>query len=378
MELINSLANTFLNWRSFKTDRKIIVIESDDWGGLRTNGKETLKALNAIHDNVAKDRFTQLDNIASEDDLNGLFDVLRSVTDTNGNPAVVTANVSVANPDFTKIKEHNFEEFFYEPFYETIKRTADGKQVLSLWKSGMAEGIFQPQLHGREHVHALAWLAELRAGNPHLLRAFEQHAWGIPYQPLTRQKRGNLQAALDMYDMEGEQQFQEAWLVESSQIFERYFGYKSMTFIPPAYTWHSSIGKTLEAIGVAGVQGIKLQYQPIANTGKYKKTPRYTGKMLTAETRFLVRNVFFEPASNPGKDWFTTTLRGIERAFLNRQPAIIGSHRINFIGSLDEGNRLRNLQMLRKVLAQASRKWFDVEFMSSDKLSDLISSEKAN
>jgi hypothetical protein len=80
------------------------------------------------------------------------------------------------------------------------------------------------------------------------------------------------------------------------------------------------------------------------------------------------RNVFFEPASNPTKDWVNTTLKGVEKAFQNKQPAIIGSHRINFIGRLDLKNRDHNLSMLRQILKEIIKQYPEVEFIDSGSL----------
>jgi hypothetical protein len=60
------------------------------------------------------------------------------------------------------------------------------------------------QLHGREHLHALAWSAKFKARNKKLVRAFDLGTWGITHQDLVRQNRLNLQASLDIYNVEAE------------------------------------------------------------------------------------------------------------------------------------------------------------------------------
>jgi hypothetical protein len=54
--------------------------------------------------------------LANETDLKALFEVLHSVNDKNGNPAIITANTIVANPGFDKISDSDYQEYHYEPF----------------------------------------------------------------------------------------------------------------------------------------------------------------------------------------------------------------------------------------------------------------------
>lgn len=367
--LIERAGNIYFDLRSQKITEKLLVIESDDWGSIRTKNSMCRERLNRISADVQKDCYTQLDNLADSNDLNALYEVLNSVKDGNGNPACITANVCTANPDFDRIREDGFEQFYYEPFTKSIEKI-HGKQVWPLWKQGMAEGMIMPQLHGREHLHALQWMAELRAGNQDLLKAFELESFGIPYKPLLKGRRKNLQAALDQYGMDREEEFQKLWILEGAELFKDIFGFRSGTFIPPAYTWHTRIHQYLKNAAIKALQGIKLQYQP-KKAGYYRKF-HYIGEKSDGLTH-LVRNVFFEPASDPGKNWIDITLSKIDHAFKKNQPAIIGSHRINFIGNLDERNRSENLRMLKEILEKTIQVYPDVKFLDSSKLKYIIS-----
>jgi hypothetical protein len=365
--------NTYLNHKSFKTKRQLIVIESDDWGSIRTQDINTLKNLNNISRIVAQDPYVQLDSIATADDLSALFDTLNSVRDSRGNPACITANVCTANPDFNAIKACSFNEFHYETFTQTLDRYCHKESLLDLWKNAEKEKLFQPQLHGREHVHALAWLAELRAGNLELLKAFESNSFGIPYKGLLLQKRKNFQAALDRYHTDGEIEFQKEWIKDGAEIFKNIFGYYSKSFIAPAYIWHNDLHSGLVNSNVKSLQGIKLQYQPKNKlSSNYNRKLHHTGEIdKNSGLSYTTRNVFFEPALY-SKDWLNTTLQGVQKAFQHNAPAIIGSHRINYIGRLDEQNRTKNLGMLKTILKSIVLKYPNVEFISSAELTELI------
>lgn len=372
--LVRKGIDTYLDYKSFSSNRQLLIIESDDWGSLRTKNKTILKHLNVISSAVKKDSYTQLDSIASAEDLLALFDVLNSVKDFKGNPASLTANVCTANPNFDAIKATSFQEFYYKPFTETLDEYSSNKKLLNLWKEGEHQNLFMPQLHGREHVHAPMWLAELRAGNKDLLKAFELESFGISYIPLLFKKRKNLQAALDRYHLNGELGFQKEWIKDSAQIFKNTFGYESKSFIAPAYTWHKDLHKDLAQAHVKTLQGIKLQYEPKNKlSSHYNRKLHYTGEFdKNSGLTYTTRNAFFEPASAPDKDWVGATLKGVDDAFKNNKPAIIGSHRINFIGRLNEKNRTNNLSMLKTILNKIVLKYPKVEFISSAELAEIL------
>jgi len=372
--LIKKGVDMYLNHKSFTPNRQLLIIESDDWGSLRTKNKQTLDTLNTISSLVKNDRYTQIDSIAREDDLSALFDVLSSVKDSRGNSAYLTANVCTANPDFDAIKASGFQEFSYKPFTETLKEYSSGSDILQIWKNGEQHKLFKPQLHGREHVHAPMWLAELRAKNGNLLQAFELESFGIPYKSVLFTKRKNLQAALDRYYVDGEIEFQKQWIKDSAQIFHDTFGYYSKSFIAPAYTWHKDLHQDLVDVDVKTMQGINLQYMPKNKlSSDYSRELHYTGEIdKNSGLIYTSRNVFFEPVSSPEKDWVNITLKGVDDAFRKNKPAIIGSHRINYIGSLDEKNRTNNLSLLKTILKVIVLKYPRVEFLSSEELAQTM------
>jgi len=113
--------------------------------------------------------------------------------------------------------------------------------------------------------------------------------------------------------------------------------------------------------------------EPIAVPGyTYKKKYHYQGERNRYGQRYLIRNVFFEPSTNPTFNWVDDCLHRIETAFRWQKPAIISSHRVNFIGFIKQQNREVNLALLHQLLQSIIKRWPDVEFMSSDQLGDLM------
>ena len=68
----------------FKTDRKLILFTSDDWGGVRVRSKEARQNLIRAGIDMDSNRFDRYDTLESNKDLEHLFDVLLSHRDING------------------------------------------------------------------------------------------------------------------------------------------------------------------------------------------------------------------------------------------------------------------------------------------------------
>jgi hypothetical protein len=85
---------------------------------------------------------------------------------------------------------------------------------------------------------------------------------------------------------------------------------------------------------------------------------------------YFIRNCFFEPSLDTRFDWIEDCLRRIKIIFFWGKPAIIGTHRINFMGSLNEENRKKNLKDFSVLLKLILETWPDVEFTTTDRLGE--------
>jgi hypothetical protein len=133
----------------------------------------------------------------------------------------------------------------------------------------------------------------------------------------------------------------------------------------------------LKELGVETLQGGRAQRLPVEGLGtKVKK--HFMGELNNSEQILLVRNVELEPSINQGIDWHRYVISQIKNAFLWKQPAVISTHRLNYIGSLQEGNREQNLLLLEGLLKEITEKWSHVEFMTSDRLGELIKRDGQN
>ena len=370
--MINNLkqviSQNLVNIPGFRTSRKIVVFESDDWGSIRMPSKKVFAALKKFGIPVDKSAYCKFDALESNSDMEILFDLLSIFKDFKGNHPIITANTVVANPDFEKIKENGFKEYFYEPFTETLTKYQYHDKVYDLYKQGINEKLFHPQFHGREHVNVELWM-QLLQNNKNFQFAFQHNMWGLSNDVFSNTK--SIQAALDSND----HQFLSTSIIEGLALFTKLFGYESHSFIANNFIWSVDLEKTLAAHGIKHLQGMKYQLLP-KNDGKPRKLIRhYLGDSNTHGQIYGIRNCTFEPSND--KTTVGQTIKEIENAFFWNKPAVISTHRINFIGSLNERNQKENIEEFKSLIKKILKKWPEVEFMTTMELDQIIRDKNA-
>lgn len=355
----------------WRTKRHLVVIESDDWGTIRMPSREVYEEFMRRGIRVDRDPYCRYDNLATKHDLENLFEVLHSVKDKNGHPAVITANTLSANPIFDKIKESDFTQYYLEPFTEILKRDAAHAGAWEMWKQGMAEGVFHPQSHGREHLYVKKWLRTLQNGDPVTRKAFDLGTWGLT---------ANVDPSIKEYYMGAFNSSDDTDIKEFGKIiddalrmFKEIFGYESKSFIATTYEWSPKIEQFLVQRGVKYIQGAFQQKVPIGDDEGVKVLYRgFQGTRTKAGLIRLFRNCFFEPSTKENYDWVGDCLKRIEIAFKWGKAANICAHRVNFIGSIDSKNTDRTLPEFKRLLQEIVKRWPDVEFVTSDQLGEII------
>ena len=364
MRLRKNISNLF----GWKTKRKIVVIESDDWGSVRTKGKEAYH--NMVDGGLELDRsnFTMYDALESNSDMESLFQVLRNHRDSTGRHPVFTPMCVVANPNFERIKESNFEAYYYEPFTETCKKYPEHDRVHDLWLQGIRERLFVPQLHGREHLNAKRWVDALKKGNEGLRLAFENESFGASWY-----KGQSLPEHLAAFDPEKASDIPALHQVirEAGKLFEEICGYRPKHFIASNSPEPRELEKTLKEIGVENLTRYKMQHYPLGE-GKFEKQFNWLGKRNSLGQIYLTRNTGFEPSDANIQNAIENCLNDINIAFRWGKPAVISSHRVNFVGYIDLKNRDMGLNQLDELLKSIMQRWPDAEFMTSVELGDII------
>ncbi|WP_288651615.1 hypothetical protein [uncultured Parabacteroides sp.] len=368
--------SNILGWR---TNRKIVVIESDDWGSVRMSSPENFERLKKAGISIEKSHYNLYDSLESNDDMSHLMELLCMHKDATGRHPVITGVNVVANPDFEKVKATGYKEYFYEPYIETCKHYTAHDKVHDLWKEGIANRLLIPVFHGREHLNVQRWLRALQRGNKSTLLAFDCGVTGIPRKGIGGEVVPGFQAAFDI-DTVTDLEYQKSVLDTGLDLFERLYGYMAKYFVPTNGPFNNSLETVLNDQGVKYINTGKKQQEPLGN-GRYRVNTRFLGDQNQFGQIYLTRNCFFEPAASgfecpTSKNWIDCCLKEIEIAFRWHKPATISSHRVNYIGYLHPENRSNTLKQFNELLTRMFKKWPDIEFMTSVELGDLIAQTK--
>ena len=363
------IAENYSNIRGWSFSKPLIVIESDDWGASRIRTIETLEYLLKCGLQLDAYGYDRLDALENRDDLELLFDVIEKNSTTNGHSPRFTTNMVLGNPDFELIEENDFERYEFESSFSTYERYY-GEKLDDTWSWAIDAGIVHPQFHGREHLNVPLWMRDLRAGHTQTRLAFDAGYYGLTTQTSARGRTNYLAAFWpdDVNDLEEIAGI----LSEGLQNFETTFGFKSKTFIPCNYVLPAELEKTAYEHGVRLIQGQRGQLVPRVDGRKAKIRRSYTGQKTKLGQRYSVRNVKFEPFEDENHDWVGSALAEIDRAFRHRTPAIISTHRVNYVSGMSVTHRDRSLRLLDELLGKVIRHWPEVEFITSDSLSEMM------
>lgn len=370
--MLESFKQNIKNVIGWKTKRKIVVFSVDDYGNVRLASKDAREKLDQAGYR-ARGVFDEYDTLETREDLEMLYEVLSSVKGGDGKPAVFTPFAVPCNIDFEKLKEENYSRYQYELLPQTYKKLASIDSTAyqgawDLWKEGLRKGLMVPQFHGREHLNIQVFEDKLKNKDKELLTVLQNRSYTGLSTP--GYKRIGQTAAFGFWDYEDNYKF-ESIIKDGLDAFEDVFGYRSVYFNAPAGNENKIIYKYLSDNGVryVDVPLVKKEHQ---GKGKFKSSFNYIGKRYPGDILFLVRNVVFEPSEGNGTDWVNLAFNQIDMAFRWNKPAIISSHRVNFCGHIDPKNRKLGLGALEQLLKKIVQKWPEVEFMSADKLGNLI------
>jgi hypothetical protein len=359
-DIRKNLSNV-LGWR---TKRKIVVIESDDWGSIRTRSKEDYNSMLLKGLEVDRSNFTKYDALESNIDLENLFEILGKHKDSQGRSAVFTPMCIVANPDFGKIRKSGFEQYHFESFVQTCKKYPKHDRVHLLWQEGIRENLFKPALHGREHLSVSRWMKMLKKGNEGLLTAFEHESFGASY--FKGEKISEYLGAFHP-DLAADIKNLQKIIEEAVVLFESICGYTPTHFIAPNREGPKELDAILANVGIKSLTMSKLRQYPKGDE-RYERELNWMGRKNEFEQIIITRNCHFEPSDTSNIDWVSTCLREIENAFRWRKPAMISSHRVNYIGLIDENNASIGLHELDRLLTLIIKIWPNVEFLTSTDL----------
>lgn len=365
MNIRKNLSN-ILGW---STKRKIVVIESDDWGSIRTRSKADYDSMLQKGLNVDKNYFTKYDSLESNRDLENLFTTLDEFKDSTGRHPVFTSMCIVANPDFKKITESNFSKYYYKKLSDTIREYPAHDKLIDYWIDGSKNRYFVPSLHGREHLNVRRFIEGVNDQNNLGVKiAYDHGSFGA-----SSWNDSKLIEHCGAFHPETVEEIQELCSIidDGCNIFEELIGSKPKHFIAPNREGAIEIDAILAKNGISYLTQSKLRKYPKGNDN-YGFEFNWWGKTNKYGQIYLMRNCAFEPSNPKVENYADKCLVEIENAFKWKKPAIISSHRVNYNGFIDSKNADYGLLKLRYLLTQIIKKWPDVEFMTSSEVGELI------
>ena len=341
-----------------RIDRKIVVIESDDWGSIRMPSKEVFDKLTQSGIPVNNSSYCRYDGLETNSDVEELTMLIDRIYSKYDKRVLLTLNFVTANPNFLKIETSNLTKYYSESIEETYRNYSESDLVIQKVKKGLQSGVFLPQFHGREHVNVPFWMKLLNT-NEDFRIAFNHKVFGLSNDVFPHLDK-SVQATYDTLDTE----YQNDSILEGLDNFEQIFGFRSKSFISNNYVLAESSFETLKNKGVEVIQGMKYQKLPIEYSSKRRKLIRRSYGEVDSNNniKFSIRNCTFEPTEIG--DTVERTLQQIRVSFLLKKPAVISTHRINFTSRMSTENRDKNLKEFEKLLSRIIEEWPEVLVLS--------------
>ena len=373
MSIKDSVIGVLKNLPGKKINRKVVCIYIDDFGSIRIKNKQAYSNLKHAGLDMDRNRYARYDTLASTEDLQMIFDVLTSVKDQYGHPACFTPYVNIANPNFDEIRANGFQQYVREPFTETLKRYGSSHEgVYTLWKQGINNDIFYPAYNGTEHINVKRFMERLQANHRSTMLGFDNESVCVPR--FKSESSFNKDSVVFYIEKTEENELLREDIRVGMKMFEELLGYRPKQFTPGAGCYSPLLHKALKEEGVEYINVQRFYPYPLGD-GKFRRKFLYNGKMNEVGQKYIIRNCVFETFFDNCRRndcAVVNCLKNIEFAFMMKAPAIISTHRVNYVGSIESSHRNYSLAQLKLLLSEIVKRWPDVEFMNGDQMVELL------
>lgn len=346
-------------------DRKLIAIESDDWGMTGIRDAEAYASLSVRGVRVDESPWSAY-TLETTEDLDRLFTLLQGHRDALNGPAVFTANFILTNPDYHQIASSGFQEYHYIPVRYGLPGRWQRKHLFPKYMDGIQKKVFYPAFHGREHFNADLWLGLLQHNDPTAHALFgEEVVFGC--RDLWRKIQGPYFVPPDGFR---DSLAQLAVISDGIRLFREMFGFAPRSTIAPGYLWNRMTEKIWAAHGIEIIQAGNRQHMGVSPGGITLRGPeRPMGAVNRDNLMYLARNVDFEP-------WrydmpLSQYMNEIDYLLGLGSPVVISTHSINYIS----GIRIHpdaHLAKLDSLLSHILQRHPDILFVHDGQLGDAL------
>lgn len=369
---------------------KIIVFESDDWGmcswfpkreimGLLLAGKEIFKK-----EGNSEEWYLDYINSTLERpyDLDRLFTILLKHKGGDRRNVIFQANYIMASPDYEKIKQFNYT-VYKDLVIPNVPKGWERGDFVAKAKLGVELGVWRPEYHGNSHLNELMWINLLSSKEKLTCQSFEAEVFQTFNHEISAE-----------YDEKLSIKQQAKNISAGVERFKNLFGYFPFSSIAPSYVWQGETEKILSKKGIKVIQA--KNYQQIRRNLATKVTDKvinYLGKKssdkpwqikmgdynMGYDLVYLNRNVDFEPrgkADSESKKGAKGAYTNIVSAWDRNEPAIINTHRINYV-SLDEESMSENMKQLDRLLEMIEREHPEAIYLTDWEVAQLYRGGKS-
>jgi hypothetical protein len=160
-----------------------VTFHSDDWGLVGIRDRASYEGLRSAGLSLSSD---PLDHHSCEtaEDVRALCDVLSAHRDSAGNPPVFVCSFVLANVDFPRVLDSDFQELHLKPLHEGLPRPWVRDGLVDTYREAVRQGHVFPALHGVTHFCHPAVRKILAEHSPRgeMLRALYRLGTPVLYQ----------------------------------------------------------------------------------------------------------------------------------------------------------------------------------------------------
>ena len=321
------------------------MIESDDWGLCGWSPDEpawrALAELPAFRSPPGR-RYGG-STLERAEDVRELARLLAELRGGDGFAPVLQANTVMAGPAFERLTPPAFDVAelpVTESYAASARWRRDG--LAAAVDTAIEAGVWWPELHGLHHVPEHAWLTALRRGVDDARRALEHHSTIC-----------TAVEASGEYDPSEPRELRRRHIGRAVERFARRFGRPPGSLCPPDYRWDDALEADAEALGLTTLQGLAEQSgHPLARLRRLALRHRWPNRR--GGRFYLPPRIAFEPGAwepDARGSLVESTRRRVRAAWDRGQPAILSTHRVNYV-HLDPERARRGRDTLRDLLSR--------------------------
>lgn len=344
----------------FSVRRPIVILQSDDWGRVGVRDREGWDELEAAGIGLGNKPYDYY-SLETAGDVTAVHEILSRHRDSVGRAPCLVMNFCLANLDFDKIHESNFETLYLHPLSQGLPGKWNRPGLIEAYREGIAAGIFYPALHGMTHFcrNALERHLVQHSARGVLLRTFLRAQtpyihWRMPW------------VGFEYWDHDSKPQFipaggQRRFVAEAATEFSKVFGVRPLSACAPGYRANDDTRQSWAECGIQVAQN---------GPGKIIAPQMDDSGLLNT-----YRTVELEPALDESRYTVERCLEQASQCFARGIPAILSVHSINFHSTLKDF-RGTTLARLDKFLSALERKYDDLLYAHDVDLLALLTTGK--